>query len=131
MGEVSEKLQEVDEVCEVDDKREENDPGFILSPLKIEHKEEVIEIISTSFYEKAEPLEHLKYEFPKQDFVDMMEFMWHAALEQALSFIVKDANGQNVGVTLNFDYSQKPNFETSSKLAYALELLNFMEDSVR
>lgn len=100
-------------------------------PLKNEHKSDTIEIITTSFYEKADIEQFIKNEIKRSDYSDILEDIWNDLLEKELSFAVFDQNGRMVGVSLNFDAHDEPPVTVKSKLIYVFEFLEYLEGPIR
>lgn len=100
-------------------------------PLALEHKDDTIEIITTSFYEKADIEQYIKDDILRTDYADILEMIWEVLVEKDLSFIIKDSTGRSVGVSLNFDARDEPAVEVNSKLIVVFEFLEFLEGPIR
>lgn len=100
-------------------------------PLALEHKDDTIEIITTSFYEKADIEQYIKDDILRTDYADILEMIWEVLVEKDLSFIIKDSTGKSVGVSLNFDAHDEPAVEVNSKLIVVFEFLEFLEGPIR
>lgn len=100
-------------------------------PLALDHKDDTIEIITTSFYEKADIEQFIKNDILRTDYADILEAIWEVLVAKDLSFIIKDANGQSVGVALNFDARDEPEVQVHSKLIVVFEFLEFLEGPIR
>lgn len=131
LGEIVEKLQTHEEVSEIADDNLDSDLGFESYPLALDHKDDTIDIITTSFYEKADLEHYIKDEILKTDYADILEMIWETLVEKGLSFIIKDSSGRSVGVALNFDARDEPEVQVNSKLVVVFEFLEFLEGPIR
>lgn len=100
-------------------------------PLELNHKDDTIDIITKSFYEKADIEQFIKHDILRTDYADILEAIWEVLVEKDLSFIIKDANGRSVGVALNFDARDEPEVQVHSKLIVVFEFLEFLEGPIR
>ncbi|XP_041783947.1 mycosubtilin synthase subunit C [Anopheles merus] len=100
-------------------------------PLALEHKSDTINIITSSFFEKADLEQWLKPQIHETDYRDILEDIWTVLIEKGLSFIVKDETGRPVGVSLNFDAHDEPEVTVTSKLIIVFEFLEFVEGPIR
>ncbi|XP_050082455.1 mycosubtilin synthase subunit C [Anopheles aquasalis] len=100
-------------------------------PLALEHKKDTIQIITSSFFEKADLEQWLKPQIYETDYRDILEDIWTVLIEKGLSFIVKDETGRSVGVSLNFDARDEPEVTVTSKLLIVFEFLEFVEGPIR
>ncbi|KAK4875342.1 hypothetical protein RN001_011764 [Aquatica leii] len=106
-------------------------PCYTAESLQNEHKKDVFEIITSSFYQKADLEKWIITELSESDYVDMLEKMWNDLLKKQLSFIVKTETGKSVGVSLNFDARDEPEPQIESKLLIIFDLLESIEGPVR
>lgn len=116
---------------EVDDLNIVCNLGFSCVPLALDHKDDTIDIITTSFYEKADIEQYIKDDILRTDYADILEHIWSVLVEKGLSFIIKDLNGRSVGVSLNFDARDEPEVQVNSKLVVIFEFLEFLEGPIR
>lgn len=100
-------------------------------PLTMQHKSEVIELMTTSFYEKADLEQWLKPLIRYTDYADLFEATFVHLVENDLCFIVQDANGRMVGVSLNMDANNEPEVEIHNKLEIVFEFLEYIEGPIR
>lgn len=100
-------------------------------PLALEHKKDTIDIITTSFYEKADIEQFIKNDILRTDYADILEAIWEVLVAKDLSFIIQDSNGKSVGVALNFDARDEPEVQVHSKLIVIFEFLEFLEGPIR
>jgi hypothetical protein len=100
-------------------------------PLASEHKDDAIEIITTSFFEKADLEQYIKNDILRTDYADILQDIWQVLVEKDLSFVIKDNNGRSVGVALNFDAHDEPEVQVNSKLIVVFEFLEFLEGPIR
>ncbi|CAH1280253.1 unnamed protein product [Diabrotica balteata] len=106
-------------------------PSFSYDLLKPCYKSVVCDMITTSFYEKADLEQWVKPDISPKDYAELMEKLWEPLLEQNLSFIVKNEYGKIVGVALNFDARDEPDVEITSKLTVIFEFLESIEGPIR
>jgi hypothetical protein len=100
-------------------------------PLASEHKDDAIEIITTSFFEKADLEQYIKDDILRTDYADILQDIWEVLVEKDLSFVIKDNHGRSVGVALNFDAHDEPEVQVNSKLIVVFEFLEFLEGPIR
>ncbi|XP_055585866.1 beta-alanyl-bioamine nonribosomal peptide synthetase ebony [Uranotaenia lowii] len=100
-------------------------------PLADEHKEDSINILTYSFYEKADLERWLKPLIREQDYRDVLVEIWDVLVEKNLSFVIKDPSGKSVGVSLNFDAHDEPEVEILNNLVIVFEFLEFVERPIR
>jgi len=109
----------------------ESDMELSCLPLALEHKDDTIEIITTSFYEKADIEQYVKDDILRTDYADILEMIWEVLVAKDLSFIIKDSSGRSVGVALNFDARDEPEVQVNSKLIVIFEFLEYLEGPIR
>lgn len=100
-------------------------------PLALNHKDDTIDIITKSFFEKADIEQFIKNDILRTDYADILEAIWEVLVEKDLSFIIKDADDRSVGVALNFDARDEPEVQVHSKLIVVFEFLEFLEGPIR
>ncbi|KAJ8964558.1 hypothetical protein NQ314_004860 [Rhamnusium bicolor] len=107
-------------------------PSFSAYLLKPEYKEAVLNMVTTSFYQKAgvKKLKMLCY-LCESDYKELVTTLWEPVLEKNLSFIVKSEIGKIVGVALNFDARDEPKVKIQSKLNVVFEFLETIEGPIR
>ncbi|XP_003706624.1 nonribosomal peptide synthetase ebony [Megachile rotundata] len=109
-----------------------NEDEHIFEMLNDSHKNDAIEIITESFYSKADLEQWLMPGITKDDYRVMMEIMWEPLVEKNLSFVVKSArDGRTIGVGLNFDLWDEPELILDSKLMIVFEFLEYLEAPIR
>lgn len=136
LGEIVEKIKAS---SDSDDERESSSSNLLIQcdmklscvPLAFEHKDDAIDIITTSFYEKADIEQFIKNDILRTDYADILETIWEVLVAKDLSFIIKDSNGKSVGVALNFDARDEPEVQVHSKLIVIFEFLEFLEGPIR
>lgn len=84
-------------------------------------------LIADSFYEKAELEQFVQPAIDRRDYKEAFDPIWHKLVEQGLSFTVKSANNETLGVCLNFDLNDEPEVEMSPGLTCIFELLDSLE----
>ncbi|EFN66543.1 Tyrocidine synthetase 3 [Camponotus floridanus] len=106
--------------------------SYIFELLSDCHKEDAIEIITESFYSKADLEQWLMPNITRADYRELMELMWNPLVEHGLSFVMKSAqNGKIIGITLNFDLRDEPELILTSKLTIIFDFLNYLEEPIR
>ncbi|XP_026745827.1 uncharacterized protein LOC113507173 [Trichoplusia ni] len=111
----------------------EDTDQFTAEPLADEHKQQVIEMIVSSFYNKAELEQFLKHEIDTKDYAVLISDTWPALLAAQLSVVLKNSSGTPVAVALNFDARDEPDVESEETggLMKIMCFLEFVEGSVR
>ncbi|CAB3257676.1 unnamed protein product [Arctia plantaginis] len=112
----------------------DKEPRFVPEPLTDEHKDKVIEMIVSSFYNKAELEQFLKHEIEITDYAGLISEIWTSLLDTKLSIVLKDASDSAVAVALNFDARDEPDVDMSragTGLTKIMTFLEFVEGSVR
>ncbi|XP_076285853.1 nonribosomal peptide synthetase ebony [Lasioglossum baleicum] len=95
------------------------------------HKDDAIEIITESFYSKADLEQWMITEISRDDYRIMMERLWVPLVEKNLSFVVKSTDGRTIGVGLNFDLWDEPEVILDSKLTVVFDFLEYLEAPIR
>ncbi|XP_053619845.1 beta-alanyl-bioamine nonribosomal peptide synthetase ebony [Plodia interpunctella] len=126
LGEVLSKLS-----TSPDCRNDNQEPKFTAELMRDDHKQQVIDMIVSSFYEKAELEQFLKHEIEPLDYAVCIDLCWSALLQARLSVVLNDATGSPVAVALNFDARDEPEIELSGGLAKVMSFLEFVEGSVR
>ncbi|KAF2902812.1 hypothetical protein ILUMI_03369 [Ignelater luminosus] len=106
-------------------------PCYTAEMLQDKHKKDVINMITTSFYQKADLEQWIITEISEPDYTELMDKLWEPLLEKNLSFVVKTESGKAVGVALSFDARDEPEVEVHSKLSAIFEFLESVEGPVR
>lgn len=106
---------------------------FSAEPLADGHKQEVIEMIVSSFYNKAELEQFLKHEIDTNDYAVLISDTWPALIKAQLSVVLNNSSGVPVAVALNFDARDEPDVESEETggLMKIMMFLEFVESSVR
>lgn len=95
------------------------------------HKDDVIEIIAESFYNKADLEQWVITEISRDDYRIMMERLWVPLVEKRLSYVLKTKDGRTIGVGLNFDIRDEPEVILDSKLTVVFDFLEYLEAPIR
>ncbi|KAL0122191.1 hypothetical protein PUN28_007148 [Cardiocondyla obscurior] len=96
------------------------------------HKKDAIEIITESFYSKADLEQWLMPDITRADYYELMESLWDVLVEKNLSFVIKSGqSGKIIGVTLNFDLWDEPDVIVKSKLIIVFDFLEYLEEPIR
>ncbi|XP_018403118.1 PREDICTED: tyrocidine synthase 1-like isoform X2 [Cyphomyrmex costatus] len=105
---------------------------YVFESLNDCHKEDAIEIITESFYSKADLEQWLIPDITRGDYRELMEIMWKFYVEKDLSFVIKSAqSGKIIGVALNFDLWDEPAVVLKSKLMIIFDFLEYVEGPIR
>nr|NP_001298393.1 tyrocidine synthase 3 [Papilio polytes]BAJ07596.1 Ebony [Papilio polytes] len=107
------------------------DHKFKAVPMAEDHEQQVVDMIVSSFYEKAELEQFLKHEIATEDYAHCIRACWDALLQARLSVVLEDHSGTPVAVALNFDARDEPEIELNGGLAKIMTFLEFIESSVR
>ncbi|KAB0794533.1 hypothetical protein PPYR_11372 [Photinus pyralis] len=106
-------------------------PCYAAEFLTDDHKKDAIDMITSSFYQKADLEQWIITEISELDYANLMEALWRPLVDAGLSFVVKTETGKSVGVALNFDARAEPDVEVRSKLSIIFEFLESVEGPVR
>ncbi|KAL6430303.1 hypothetical protein ACFW04_007784 [Cataglyphis niger] len=105
---------------------------YIFETLSDSDKQDAIEIITESFYSKADLEQWLMPDITRADYRELMEAMWNSLIEKGLSFAIKSAqNDKMIGVTLNFDVWDEPELTLNSKLMIIFDFLEYLEKPIK
>lgn len=109
-----------------------NEDEFIYEMLNASHKADAIEIITESFYSKADLEQWLMPDISREDYRVLMERLWDPLVEKNLSFVVKSSrDGRIIGIGLNFDLWDEPEVIVDSKLTIVFDFLEYLEAPIR
>ncbi|KAH0808989.1 hypothetical protein GEV33_013801 [Tenebrio molitor] len=106
-------------------------PRFTAELLKNEHKAAVVDIITTSFYQKADLEQWLMPDILESDYDELIDALWEPLVEKGLSFVTKSDSGKIISVGLNFDARDEPDVQITSKLTVIFDFLESVEGPVR
>ncbi|XP_017786492.1 PREDICTED: tyrocidine synthase 3-like [Nicrophorus vespilloides] len=107
-------------------------PIFRMEFLHDGMKDDVLNIVSTSFYQKGDLEQWLKPNIYESEYSKLIGKVWAQLVEKNLSFAaISTVTGKVVGVSLNFDAHDEPEWEKTSKLVLIFELFKTIEGSVR
>ncbi|CAG9772921.1 unnamed protein product [Ceutorhynchus assimilis] len=106
-------------------------PSYTMELLKNDHKNSVLDMITTSFYQKADLEQWIISEISVSDYEELMKELWAPLVEKNLSFVARNQTGKICGVALNFDARDEPEVEIKSKLIVIFEFLESIEGPVR
>ncbi|CAH1993809.1 unnamed protein product [Acanthoscelides obtectus] len=106
-------------------------PTYFSEPLKPGYKDIATDMITLSFYHKADLEQWILSELSEADYRELIDAIWEPLLEKNLSFVVKSETGKIVGVALNFDARDEPEVEIKSKLTVIFEFLEAIEGPIR
>ncbi|KAL1449570.1 hypothetical protein WDU94_002062, partial [Cyamophila willieti] len=98
------------------------------------HKADLFQIITDSFYEKADLERFIIHDLNRDCYVELLEQIWEPLVDARLSFIVKrrGAAGTSIlGACLNFDALAEPEVNITSKLNVIFEFLEHLEGPLR
>ncbi|XP_048524265.1 mycosubtilin synthase subunit C isoform X1 [Dendroctonus ponderosae] len=123
-GEVLQRMTE-------DTKIMKQPPSFAAELLKPDYKTPVLDMVTTSFYNKADLEQEIISELSVSDYDELMEALWQPLLDKNLSFVARNEAGKLCGVALNFDARDEPEVEIKSKLNIIFEFLESVEGPIR
>ncbi|XP_066590033.1 beta-alanyl-bioamine nonribosomal peptide synthetase ebony [Prorops nasuta] len=130
LAEVLRRMRTCSEDDVVVEKMEEDQHYF--ETLNDSHKRDAIQIVTESFYAKADLEQWLMPDVSREDYYEMMEALWPALVEKGLSFAVKSAvDDRTIGIGLNFDVWDEPELVLDSKLMIVFEFLDHLEAPIR
>lgn len=113
-------------------KIETEPPAFTAHMLSDDVKEIVLDMVTTSFFQKADLEQYILSQISATDYTELLEVLWKPLVEKNLSFVAKSADtGKVIGVSLNFDAHDEPEVEIKSKLTIIFEFLEFLEGPIR
>lgn len=130
LQQVLERMRSNEDATEAANLREES-KSYSAEMLQDPHQVPVNHMITESFYEKADLEQWLKPDIHREDYKDLTDKLWEPLVQKNLSFIVKDTQGEPVGVALNFDAHDEPVVEITSKLVIVFDFLEFLEGPIR
>ncbi|XP_050357431.1 plipastatin synthase subunit B [Nymphalis io] len=116
---------------DADNSQDGDGKQFTIRPMRNEHKERVIEMIVSSFYEKAELEQFVRHEISRGDYALCVGACWAPLLAAGLSLVLEDESSKPVAVALNFDARDEPDIELGGGLAKIMTFLEYVEGSVR
>nr|AAG28774.3 mutant e4 ebony [Drosophila melanogaster] len=134
LGEIIEKMAANHDAVQLEEESLNACPHLKMEavPLRLEHRQEVIDIIVASFYNKADLEQWLKPGVLRTDYSDILNDIWNVLVERDLSFVVYDTNTDRIiGTALNFDARNEPEVDIKSKLLIVFEFLEFCEGPIR
>nr|CAD7261252.1 unnamed protein product [Timema shepardi] len=112
-------------------KQQDGRRRYVAQMLQDSHRTRVTDMITTSFYQKADLERWLMPDIRAEDYTELMDSMWEPLLEKNLSFVVQTQQGETVGVALNFDANDEPPVEINSKLEIVFTFLEHLECPIR
>ncbi|XP_012260082.2 mycosubtilin synthase subunit C [Athalia rosae] len=104
---------------------------YIFEELDASHKDDVMTMITDSFYSKADLEQWLMPDVTREDYTDLMDKLWEPLVEKRLSFVVKSTDGEALSVALNFDARDEPEIHITSKLTIVFDFLEYLEGPIR
>uniref|UniRef100_A0ABM1Q5F7 Mycosubtilin synthase subunit C-like n=1 Tax=Drosophila arizonae TaxID=7263 RepID=A0ABM1Q5F7_DROAR len=134
LGEIIEKMASNHDSVQLEEETLNACPHLKMEavPLKLEHRQAVIDIIVSSFYNKADLEQWLKPGVLRTDYSDLLNEIWTVLVERELSFVVYDRNTERIiGTALNFDARAEPEVDIKSELIIIFEFLEFCEGPIR
>lgn len=84
-----------------------------------------------SFIEKAELEQQLRPNVDLKDYEILLNEIYVPLLEQAYSFVVKNANDEIIAVALNFDLYREPEVEVDGALQVIFQFLDEVENPIK
>ncbi|XP_046591136.1 plipastatin synthase subunit B [Neodiprion lecontei] len=126
MGEILRRMR-IDSESDFDEPASEDGERYVLEELNDSHRNDVIEMITDSFYLKADLDKWLMPGINREDYSELIDKLWDPLVEQGLSFVVKSTSGAALSVALNLDARDEPEVTINSKLMVTLEFLEYLE----
>ncbi|XP_046609985.1 dimodular nonribosomal peptide synthase-like [Neodiprion virginianus] len=126
MGEILRRMR-IDSESDFDEPPSEDGERYVLEELNDSHRKDVIEMITDSFYLKADLDKWLMPDINREDYSELIDKLWDPLVEQGLSFVVKSTSGGALSVALNLDARDEPEVTINSKLMVTLEFLEYLE----
>ncbi|XP_014209284.1 uncharacterized protein LOC106639955 [Copidosoma floridanum] len=124
------KLSTKSLVAVIDD--DEDSKNYVPEMLNDNHKEDVIRMITDSFFKKADLEKWLIPEIEKTDYADIIQQLWRPLVNKNLSFVLRSLLNKNVvSVSLNFETADEPEITTQSKLSIIFDFLEYLEKPFR
>ncbi|ALC47897.1 e [Drosophila busckii] len=134
LGEIMEKMAANHDAVQLEEETLNACPHLKMEAvaLRPEHRQEVIDIIVASFYNKADLEQWLKPGVKRQDYSDLLNEIWNVLVERELSLVVYDRNTDRIiGTALNFDARSEPEVDIKSDLLIVFEFLEHCEGPIR
>ncbi|XP_046473917.1 beta-alanyl-bioamine nonribosomal peptide synthetase ebony-like [Neodiprion pinetum] len=129
MGEILRRMR-IDSESDFDEPPSEDGERYVLEELNDSHRRNVIEMITDSFYLKADLDKWLMPDINREDYSELIDKLWDPLVEQGLSFVVKSTSGEALSVALNLDARDEPEVTINSKLMVTLVFLEYLEKPI-
>lgn len=102
---------------------------LVAEPIDHLEKEVCIQLLATSFFKKSD-LDHYVPGLEQEHYEELIRGMWDSAVKQGLSFMVKNEDGEIVGVSLNFDVEDHPESNSRGPLKEIIEFFDSIEKPI-
>lgn len=110
---------------------EDDHEKYQLEMLNDSHKDDVLEMITGSFLNKADLEQLLAPDIKREDYAELMNEIWKPLVEKNFSFALKSKeSGEVLSVALNFDARDEPPVVIESKLSIIFEFLEHVESPI-
>lgn len=100
--------------------------NFKVEPIDEKQKSECIELLSKTLLQKAEIDKYLP-ELSVKHYSELLDRIWTFLVRRGFSFMVKNDEDEILGVALNYDAVDAPQFNVKNPLKLTLEFLKFAE----
>lgn len=92
-------------------------------PIVADDKEECVKLLAMSFLTKSDDgLVTL------ENFVEILNEIWDAAIAKGLSFMAKNDKGEILGISLNFDITEEPEVKSKNPVKVAFEFQSAVKE---
>lgn len=106
--------------------------NYYTEMLNDSHQNDVIEMITESFYSKADLEQWILSDILRSDYSELMKKIWKPLVEKNFSFVIRSKeDDQILSVALNFDALDEPEVIIESKLTVIFEFLEYLEGPIR
>lgn len=98
---------------------------LVREPIDNLEKNDCLRLLATSFLHKGDLDKYL--DLKVENYLQILDGMWEAAINRSLSFMAKYENGDLLGVSLNFDLTDELEVRRDNPLRTIFEFLDFIE----
>lgn len=128
LGEVLDKISATKKP-RPDDMNISSDLTLVNEPLDHLEQDQCIKLLAASFFNKAD-LDRFITGLKIEHYYEILGAVWEVAIKKGLSFMVKTEKGDLIGVSLNFDADDEPEFTVNNPLETTMEFLGSIETPV-
>lgn len=102
-----------------------NAMDLMREPIDSLEKNDCLRLLATSFLNKGDMDKYL--DLKVEDYLQILDGMWDVAVDEGLSFMAKNENGDLLGVSLNFDLTDELEVRSGNPLGAIFEFLESIE----